>query len=245
MTAAGGVTGRGGPAGPLRVVFEDNHLLVVVKPAGLLAQADRTGDPDVLTLAKAYVKQAYAKPGDVYLGLVHRLDRPVSGLMVLARTSKAAARLSAGFRERTVSKDYFALVEGRLTGAGTRVDWLRKRDEHVEIVAETAEGAQRAALGWEAVAHDGARTLVAVALETGRPHQIRVQLAALGHPIAGDRRYGGRAPWRPGAIALHSYRLAVEHPTQRVPVVFTAEPVGWPPAFARAIRAWLDAPGGA
>jgi 23S rRNA pseudouridine1911/1915/1917 synthase len=219
-------------------LFLDNHLLVVVKPAGLLAQADRTGDPDVLTLAKAFLKERFQKPGAVFLGLVHRLDRPVSGVMMLARTSKAAARLSEQFRARTVGKHYVALVEGRLAGQGTRVDWLRKRDERVERVAEGTPGAQRAALAWQALGTREGRTLVAVHLETGRAHQIRVQMAALGHPIAGDGRYGARSAWAPGTIALHSAVLRVAHPTHRTPMTFSAQPV-WAGLWEPALASWL------
>lgn len=227
-------------------LYLDNHLVVVVKPAGVLSQADRTGDADLLTRAKAYLKARFDRPGDVFVGLVHRLDRPVSGVMVLARTSKAAARLSEQFRERVVSKRYVALVEGTLNGQGRRADWLLKSDESVAIVRPGTRGAREATLAWEAIGDGdarrgpGARTLVAVTLETGRSHQIRVQLAAMGHPIVGDARHGARTPWRPGEIALHALGLAIEHPTQRVPLVFAAPPDGWPAAYAALLAALVE-----
>lgn len=223
----------------------DNHLLVVVKPAGMLSQADRTGDLDLVTAAKAYVKARFERPGDVFVGLVHRLDRPVSGVMVLARTSKAAARLSEQFRTRMVAKRYLALVEGALDGRGRRTDWLLKQDEDVRIVAPGTAHAREATLSWEALWTDGRRSLVGVHLETGRAHQIRVQLAALGHPILGDRRHGAASVWRRGAIALHAATLAFEHPTQRVPLVFSRAPEGWGIPPGAPVDAWLDvdAPG--
>ena len=229
-------------APPLDVRLLDNHLLVVVKPAGLLSQADRTGDPDVLTLGKALVKAHFGKPGDVFLGLVHRLDRPVSGLMVLARTSKAAARLSAQFRERTLAKTYVAVVEGAPGTGGTMEDFLLKADEAVRVVPAGTPGAKAARLSWQALAHAAGRTLVAVQLETGRAHQIRVQFATRGHPLAGDRRYGAARPWLlggvPGGIALHSAALTFAHPTRPETVEVRAAP-DWPAPFGPAAAAWL------
>lgn len=223
-------------------LYIDNHLLVVVKPAGMLSQADRTGDLDLVTAAKAYLKARFERPGDVFVGLVHRLDRPVSGVMVLARTSKAAARLSEQFRTRTVTKRYLALVEGVVEGQGRRTDWLLKEDEAVRVVGPGTVGAREATLSWEAVWTDSRRTLVAVRLETGRSHQIRVQLAALGHPILGDRRHGATTDWTRGAIALHAAALEVEHPTQRVPLAFVAPPERWRGVPAAVLAAALKAP---
>ncbi len=217
---------------PFEVVYLDNHLLVIVKPHGLLAQADRTGDPDVLTLGKAYLKSRFNRPGNVFLGLVHRLDRPVSGLMVLARTSKSAARLSAQFRERSVEKGYLAIIEGILDAPVVLRDTLLKQDEKVRVVPASTKGGKTAELSVTPVSsHDG-QTLVEVRLGTGRAHQIRVQLAARGLPILGDNRYGATQPFARGGIALHSYRLAVEHPTQRIPLVWHAAPQRWPSPFA-------------
>lgn len=218
------------------VLYEDNHLLVVNKPAGLLVQEDRTGDEDLLTLGKAYLKKAYDKPGNVFLGLVHRLDRPASGVMVLARTSKAAARLSEQFRSRTVEKRYLALVEGAPTGGGVLVDHLAKLDRSVEVVPPTHPEAQRAELAWRPVATRGERTLVEVELRTGRAHQIRVQLAHQGSPIVGDFRYGARTELDGRNLALHCYRLGIVHPTRREPLDWSAlPPPTWGDTFGREI----------
>ncbi len=228
------------------VLYLDNHLLVVAKPAGLLVQADATGDPDLLTLGKAFLKERYDKPGNVFLGLVHRLDRPVSGVVVLARTSKAASRLSDQFRRRTPEKRYLALVEGRLDGSGTREDWLVKIDRHVRIIQPGTPGAKRAELRWQVLATErtkaGALSLVEVELLTGRAHQIRVQLAALGHPIWGDLRYGAAREFDGRNLALHSYRLTVEHPTKRERMAFSAlPPQTWRGPFGEAIQSIVGA----
>ena len=211
---------------PFGVLHVDNHLLVVDKPAGMLAQGDATGDADLVTLAKAYLKARFERPGQVFVGLVHRLDRPVSGVMVLARTSKGAARLSAQFAGHETEKRYLAVVEGRLEGAGEQIDWLVKGERgSVKRVPEGSTGAKRAALQWETIAIEGRRTLVGVALQTGRAHQIRVQLAGLGAPVVGDLRYGAKAPFEDGRrIALHASRLAIDHPTRAERMVFASRP---------------------
>ena len=195
------------------VLHVDNHLLVVFKPAGMPAQADETGDPDLLTTAKAWLKDRFQKPGNVFLGLVHRLDRPASGIMVLARTSKSAARLTEQFKKRTVHKRYFALVEGSLTGSGSWRDHIVKEDRRPRITGAATPGAREARLAWTALATDGRLTLVDVELFTGRPHQIRLQFAHRGLPLLGDLRYGAAAPFDGRNLALHAYSLALTHPT--------------------------------
>ena len=211
---------------PFGVLHVDNHLLVVDKPAGMLAQGDATGDADLVTLAKANLKERFERPGQVFVGLVHRLDRPVSGVMVLARTSKGAARLSAQFAGHETEKRYLAVVEGRLEGGGEQVDWLVKGERGtVKRVPERTTGAKRAALRWEPLAVEGRRTLVGVELLTGRAHQIRVQLAGLGAPVVGDLRYGAKTPLGDGrGIALHATRLGIEHPTRPERLVFASRP---------------------
>jgi 23S rRNA-/tRNA-specific pseudouridylate synthase len=213
----------GGPFDP--PLYIDNHLLVVVKPPGLLSQADRTGDPDLVNLAKDYLKREFDRPGDVFVGLVHRLDRPASGVIVLARTSKAAARLTAAFRERRVEKRYLAVVEGRLEGAGERTDAIVKSGERMRLAPAGAPGAREAAMRWRALASRDGLTLVEVELLTGRPHQARLQLAALGTPVLGDFRHGARRRFAEGrAVALHAWLLAFEHPVRREPCRFQSPP---------------------
>ncbi|MEI6126345.1 MAG: RluA family pseudouridine synthase, partial [Pseudomonadota bacterium] len=160
----------------------------------------------------------------VYIGLVHRLDRPASGIMVLARTSKAASRLSAQFRAGKVKKKYFALVEGACPGQGTAVNYLIKKDRQVSVVEDSRPGAQYAELFWEALAQKNNLTLLAIDMKTGRPHQIRVQLSHLGFPILGDLRYGAKKKFDGLNLALHCYLLGLEHPVKKEPMQWTALP---------------------
>ncbi len=231
---------------PFRVLHLDNHVLAVDKPTGMLAQGDATGDADLVTLAKAYLKERFERPGNVFVGLVHRLDRPVSGVVVLARTSKAAARLSAQFAGRDAGgrdtsggpeKRYLAVVEGRLEGGGEQVDWLIKGERGtVKRVREGTTDAKRAALRWTPLAVEGRRTLVGVELVTGRAHQIRVQLAGLGAPVVGDLRYGAPAAYGDGrSIALHAARLSVQHPTTGERLVVSSRPP-WRGLLDEAVR---------
>ena len=223
-------------------LYVDNHLLVVVKPPGLLAQSDRTGDPDVASLAKAYLKERFQRPGDVFVGIVHRLDRPASGVTVLARTSKAAARLTAAFRERRVEKRYLAIVEGHLEGSGDRTDAIRKVGERIRLTTVGAPGAKEAAMRWRAIAGAGGHTLVEVELLTGRPHQARLQLAALGTPIVGDFRHGAREQFAGGGVvALHAWRLAFPHPVRDERCEFEAPPPsGWRGWFDEEVRVLIE-----
>ncbi|MBL7977955.1 MAG: RNA pseudouridine synthase [Bacteroidetes Order II. Incertae sedis bacterium] len=196
------------------VLYEDNHLLVINKPAGLLAQEDATGDLDVLTICKQYLKEKYTKPGAVFLGLVHRLDRPASGVMVLARTSKAASRLSEQIRSRTIQKTYWIMVEGKVSGNGTCEDYLLKEDSFVRLVDGSQARAQLARLSWRSLKVFSKDSLVEVALETGRPHQIRVQFSARNMPIRGDLKYGAKTTLPDRSIALHCRVMTFKHPTQ-------------------------------
>jgi RluA family pseudouridine synthase len=219
-------------------LYVDNHLLVVVKPPGLLAQADRTGDPDVVSLARDYLRHQFGRPGNVFVGLVHRLDRPASGVMVLARTSKAAARLTASFAGRAVEKRYLAIVEGVQHGSGERTDFIRKAGERISIVPAGTQGGREASMRWRAIADDGSLTLVEVELLTGRPHQARLQLAAMGTPVLGDFRHGAKTRFADGtAVALHAWRLAFEHPVRRELCSFEAPPPAiWKGLFDDAVR---------
>ncbi|EXX86498.1 RluA family pseudouridine synthase, partial [Paenibacillus darwinianus] len=178
--------GQSGGALRIPVLYEDNHVIAIIKPPGVPSQEDETGDPDVLTLVKADLKERYAKPGNVFLGLVHRLDRPVGGVMLLARTSKAASRLSEAVRSRSFAKSYLAVTDGIPKPAvGSLRHYLRKdaRTNTVTAFAAPAPEAKEALLDYAAAADSEGRALVAVRLHTGRPHQIRVQLAAAGCPL--------------------------------------------------------------
>lgn len=208
------------------VLYEDNHLLVVQKPPNMPVQEDSSGDMDMLTRLKGYIKEKYAKPGDVYLGLVHRLDRPVGGVMVFARTSKAAARLSSQFNGHSAKKAYLAVVEGS-PAQGELSDFIL-RDEATgssRLVPEGTPGAKAARLTLTPLATRNRLTLVRIQLHTGRHHQIRVQLAGRGTPLWGDQRYNPNAV--PGQqIALWACRLEIEHPTKKQPMAFTSLPEG-------------------
>lgn len=224
----------------LSVLYEDNHLLAVVKPAGLLTQGDATGDVTLTDLCKAYLREKYNKPGEVFLGLVHRLDRPVSGAMMLARTGKAAARLSEQFRARTPEKIYHAVVEGcPVQAEAVVVHWIalgggtrRKVTAHVHETPNT----KRAELSYRVLGTEGGRSLLEIRLVSGVKHQIRAQLSASGCPVVGDVKYDNRRPPHRAisldgghAIALHARRLTVEHPTKHEPVTVEAPyPSYWP-----------------
>jgi 23S rRNA pseudouridine1911/1915/1917 synthase len=215
---------------PLEVLYEDNHLLVVNKPAGLATMGLPEGQPTLLTVAKDYIKQKYDKPGNVYMGIMSRLDAPVTGVVLLARTSKAAARLTEQFRSREVDKTYWAVVEGRVKpDAGALVDHLVdvERYRKMQVVQPTAPGAQEARLSYRRLSSAGIDSLVEVVLETGRKHQIRLQFAHRGHPVVGDQKYGSRRRFASG-IALHARRLVVRHPIHDGPLTFLAPlPASW------------------
>jgi 23S rRNA pseudouridine1911/1915/1917 synthase len=212
---------------PLEVLYEDNHLLVVHKPAGLATQGVAEGTASVLTRAKAYLKQKYDKPGNVYVGVVSRLDSTVSGLLVLARTSKAADRLTKQFQSGEVEKVYWALVERPPAPAeGELSHWLLKndRERRMVVVPPRTRGSQHARLSYRTLANERLGTLIEVQLQTGRKHQIRLQLATIHCPIVGDRKYGSRQPFAAGAIALHCVRLAFDHPTTKQRLEFNSPP---------------------
>jgi 23S rRNA pseudouridine1911/1915/1917 synthase len=212
------------------VFFEDNHLLVVYKPAGLLSQGDETGEANLLDLSKAWIKERHHKPGQAFLGLVHRLDRPVAGAMVFARTSKAAARLSDQIRNRRMRKVYLAVVEGGPpSAAGRLVHCLERRERTVRIVSHPTPLGREARLAYRVRETALGRSLVEIELETGRKHQIRLQLAHVGCPIVGDVRYGASEPLPSRQIALLAREICFEHPTRRETLTFTAPaPAGWP-----------------
>jgi len=213
------------------VLYEDNHLLVLYKPAGLLVQGDQTGDLSLLDLGKAWLKKRYSKPGQVFLGLVHRLDRPVAGVVLFCRTSKAAARLSEQFRSGQVQKHYLAIVEGRLKeSSGRLIHHIERRDDRSSrLVPSPTSISQEAILSYRLLDTRRSVSLVEILLETGRHHQIRVQMAYIGHPLLGDLRYGAQAPLPRKQIALLARRLVINHPTRREEMDFQSPlPLGWP-----------------
>jgi len=208
----------------LHILYEDNHLLVVNKPAGIATMGLPDGEETLLTVAKEYVKSRYGKPGNVYLGVISRLDVPVSGVVVFARTSKAAARLNDQFRDHTVEKIYHAMVEGNICPKeGLLVNHLCEDERHRKmwVTARPTAASKEARLRYKCLKNIGNRSLLEVTLETGRKHQIRLQLSHKGHPIIGDRKYGSKTPF-PQGIALHAKRLTIAHPVKREQHTFEA-----------------------
>jgi len=217
-------------ANDLEILYEDNHCLVVNKPAGLLVQGDQTGDTTLADRAAAWVKVQYDKPGRVFLGVVHRLDRPVSGIVILARTSKATSRLAAAFRDGHIKKTYQAIVAippDRLEGRLQHFLLKDSASNTTRVVTPEVSGAKKAVLHYRVVKRVAAGALVEVHPETGRPHQIRVQLAAIAQCIVGDVRYGSEK--RLGSmIALHASAIAFPHPVSKEMIEVECElPENW------------------
>lgn len=205
-----------------KILFEDNHILVVEKPVNMLVQADNTKDNDLLTELKKYIKDKYNKPGNVYLGLVHRLDRPVGGVMVFARTSKAASRLSNQVRENTVTKKYLAVVDGIVKEkAGILEDYLLKIESDNKTIVD--KNGKYAKLEYEVIGVKDGKSLVKIKLHTGRSHQIRVQFSSRNYPLWGDQKYNKNALVGE-QIALWSYHLEFVHPTTKELLKFTDLP---------------------
>ena len=207
----------------LKVIYEDNHIIVVEKTPNIPSQADKTGDIDMLSIVKQYIKEKYNKPGNVYLGLVHRLDRPVGGVMVFAKTSKAAGRLSEQVRDKVFKKKYLTVVDGKIENkVGTLEDYLYKdeRNNISRVVNKDKKNAKFAKLDYEVLAYNVVKdlTLLKINLHTGRHHQIRVQLANFGHSIFGDQKYGTRGKGK--QIALWAYELTIKHPISKEEMTF-------------------------
>ena len=221
---------------PFPILYEDNHLLVINKPAQLATMGVRPPRASALEMARDYIKQRYQKPGNVYLGVVSRLDAPATGILVFARTSKAAARLTDQYRKREVTKIYHILVEGSLGPREAALeDWVAKDERHrrMHVVAPDVSGSRQARLSYRVLQDLGPIQLLEVELETGRKHQIRLQFSSRGHPIVGDRKYGASQRMQSG-IALHARRLKFLHPVRREWLTLTADfPLAWqayPPA---------------
>ncbi len=213
----------------INIVYEDNHIIVVVKPQNILSQSDITGDEDMLSIVKAYVKEKYNKPGNVYIGLVHRLDRPTGGLMVFARTSKSASRLSEQLANRKFKKEYLAVVEGKVKQKHARLENYIKKDIRTNMVTlctRSDSDAKLAILNYTLLSATEELSLLKVNIETGRPHQIRVQLANMKNPLFGDYKYGAktREGQKTDALALWAYKLEFEHPVTKAKMKFSSLP---------------------
>ena len=213
----------------LEILYEDNHIIVVEKKPNIPSQGDKSGSIDLLTMVKEYIKEKYNKPGNVYVGLVHRLDRPVGGVMVFAKTSKAASRLSNQIREKTIKKTYLAVVDGSFkkeNKKGVLEDYLYKdeRNNISKVVKKDKKGSKYAKLDYEVIDYkpDKDLSLLRINLHTGRHHQIRLQLANIGHSIFGDQKYGVRGKGK--QIALWAYRLEIEHPITKEKMKFEKYP---------------------
>lgn len=211
----------------LKVIYEDNHIIVVEKPVNIPSQGDKTEDIDMLTIIKEYLKEKYNKPGNVYLGLIHRLDRPVGGVMVFAKTSKAAARLSEEVRNKIFQKTYLVVANGKMEKEkGTLEDYLLKNERNniSKVVKEGTKNSKQALLDYEVLKYNEEINLsvLRINLHTGRHHQIRVQLSSRNHSIYGDQKYGGRGHGK--QIALWAYSLKIVHPITKEEMKFKSLP---------------------
>lgn len=211
----------------MKVIYEDNHIIIVEKPANIPSQGDKTGDIDMLTLIKEYLKEKYNKPGNVYLGLVHRLDRPVGGVMVFAKTSKAASRLSEEVRNKTFKKEYLTIVNGKMEEQSSTLEdylWKDEKKNTSYVVKKTKKNAKLASLDYEVLSYDKNEnvSLLKINLHTGRHHQIRVQLSSRQHAIYGDNKYHGRGAGT--GICLWAYKLTIVHPVTKKEMTFEDMP---------------------
>ncbi len=211
----------------IEIIYEDNHLIAVFKPAGLLVQGDITGDPNLLDEVRQYLKEKYQKPGNVFVGLIHRLDRPVSGIVLFAKTSKGASRLSRQFRDNTIKKTYHALVLGKPRQGSATLEHQLLKDEAAKKAAVDPRG-DLSVLHYETVSSNGTYSLLRIELETGRFHQIRAQLSAIGHAVMGDVKYGAPGSLSDGSIALCATELSFQTATSGESVTLS---VPYPPVW--------------
>jgi 23S rRNA pseudouridine1911/1915/1917 synthase len=214
-------------SGKLEILFADNHLVAVSKPAGLPTVPDASEDDSLLDWVRAWIRSDRKKPGNVFVGVVHRLDRPVSGIVVFARTSKAASRLAEAFRTRAVEKVYWGVGAGRVEReAGEFTGWLVKdeRANRVRFLPSEAPGALQASTTWRVLAREADRVLLDLRPKSGRPHQLRITAAELGAPLLGDLKYGASQPLADRSIALHAVKLVLPHPTRGTPVSLSCPP---------------------
>ena len=210
-----------------KIYYEDNHLLIVEKPANMPVQADNSQDLDLLTFYKQFIKERDEKPGNVYLGLVHRLDRPVAGLIIFAKTSKAASRLSDALRRRAIDRSYLAVVHGhprKDSGQLTDYLWKDKRKNQSYVVSPQHKQAKKAQLNYQVLDQSQDFSLVRIQLQTGRSHQIRVQMQHLGHPLYGDQKYGAAVNQVGQQIAPWAYQVQFIHPVKKEPLSIQSLP---------------------
>ena len=218
----------------LDILYLDNHLIAVCKPAGMLTQSDEFGEASLMDMVKGWIKTEYKKPGKVFLGLVHRLDRNVSGVVMFARTSKGASRISEQFRQKTTKKIYRALVEGTLEHQQASLrHYLRKEKSLKATVFPRATiNAKEALLDYEVIEIFADTSLIEIRLHTGRFHQIRAQLSVIGHPIVGDKKYGASSALPVERIALHAQSMTLKHPTSKEEIVIDCPlPEDWPASY--------------
>ncbi len=211
----------------LNVLYEDNHIVVVIKPQNMPSQEDESGDMDLLTCVKEYVKEKYQKPGEVFIGLVHRLDRPTGGIMVFARNSKSASRLSEQIRDHKMEKTYFAICKGcPKDKSGTLINYLKKDEKEnlVKIVTMGSSDAKKAELSYKVLQTNGETSLLEVKIITGRSHQIRVQMAGINCPLLGDNKYGKEKTKSTSNLGLWAGKLEFTHPVSKEKLVFMAKP---------------------
>ena len=210
-----------------RILYEDNHLLIVNKRAGEIVQGDQTGDKPLLELVRDYIRVKGNKPGNVFCGLVHRIDRPVSGAVIYAKTSKALSRMNEMVKNRKIRKIYWAIVEGNLSKEqGSLVHFISKNERLNKsfVSLEERNGWQKAELSYALIGASERYSLLEIELHTGRHHQIRAQLSAIGHPIKGDLKYGAKRSNEDGSISLHAHQLVFEHPVSHQVIDVVAEP---------------------
>ncbi len=210
----------------LKIIYEDNHIIAVNKPSGMLVQGDKTGDETLGDVVKKYLKEKYQKPGEVYLGVTHRIDRPVSGVLLFARTSKALTRLNELFKSRDMKKTYWAIVQNRpAKEEDTLTHWLKKNEAKnmSKAFAKETDGALKCILDYKLISSIDNYHLLEINPHTGRHHQIRVQLAAIGSPIKGDLKYGSKRSNKDGSISLHARKINFEHPVKKEPIEIIAE----------------------
>ena len=215
---------------PLNILYEDNHVIAIDKPARMLVQGDSTGDPDLLGVVREFIKKRDHKPGNVFLGLVHRLDRPVSGAIIIAKTSKGASRLSETIRSRQMTKIYHAIIEGIADHEHGELVNNLKKDRAKRITSVVATGGKEAKLTYRVLRRERDRTFVEINLITGAPHQIRAQFSHIGHPIVGDVKYGAEESdeIEVGTIALHSHIIRCKHPTRDEEIeILSNPPASW------------------